>query len=122
MSNYYQYNNMTWVADSSGNVYVGNYKRSGGLTQHRRLADYTGIGYVGGSINFSRSDYVGGIGYNSRTLNIPSTGNRSVAGTDIGIAAGTNILKGSVYKAYNMGGGMGRVHYNSVTDDLKVLY
>eukprot|EP01084_Bolivina_argentea_P091393 164532_1 len=110
----------TWVSDGN-NVYVGQYKRSGGQTQHRRLADYTGMGYVGGSYNRARPDYVNGVGYNSRTLNRPSLGMRNISNTSVGRACGAKVSSGNVYKAYNTGM-KARVWYNSVTDDIQVLY
>merc|ERR1712244_190688 len=115
-----------WVSDEN-NFYVGQYKdlrnnHGGGQGSHARLAAYTGVGLCGGAINPSRPDYVNGIGYNSETLNRPSFGVCNIGSTSTGQAMGAKIASGDYYKAYNMGGGMGRVWYNSKTDDIQVLY
>jgi len=71
------YNNKTFIHDLSGNnLYMGNFKPSGGLTAHQRLGNSFGLeqgNFIGGYFN-SQGQPV----YNSGTFNTPQIGARNL--------------------------------------------
>eukprot|EP01084_Bolivina_argentea_P288714 495588_1 len=114
----------TFVADNDYNIYIGNYKRTRPIgnqySAHYRLGDQVGIYSGCGGAYYSKYNFPV---YNSGTFNLHGKyGRYNIYGTPEANIIGNKFDNGDYYRAYNMGGGMGRVWYNEYTDDIQIRY